>query len=526
MMENISFFMGVVECANDPEKLGRVKVRVVGDHTQSKALIPSADLPWAMVMMPVTTASMNGIGQAPVGLVNGSWVMGFYRDGADKQQPIIMGSFGGISLEAANGDVGFNDPSECFPDASKLGEPDTNRHARGVNGKHVAEPIPVTIRKESILENIAGAADTWSEPETPYAPQYPYNYVWEGPYNPDCDGCEWGHIEEWDSTPGSERYFRQHKTSQNFLEIHPDGKEVRKIYGDGFEIDLGAKHLYVEGDYRVTVMGNKDEHIKGDLWQHVEGDVIRVVEGDSVDVVQGDKSTTGYKKIIQRSKEGTWDITEDNHIRLANKNIYDNAGETIKSLAVEENTYGTGAYAPLEIEPIVPIDVTGDSYPSVTLSCAAANEAKVSISSLIVPEIIDYDILAKGEADTQIKIIPDVIYNDAVDMHHLGYTYFKDDSHFSASAYVALSVDAGINVIAGAVLSAPTLAVAAPFATETVGTGTFLIPGVAIPPVVPDPVEETDKIIIDEDTVFPEKIYVENTKQSTPVIPGEVYECK
>ena len=79
------WFQGVVENRIDPLKLGRVQVRVLGIHTDEKTNIPTADLPWAYPMVPITSASMNGIGDAPVGPVEGTWVVGFFRDGQNCQ---------------------------------------------------------------------------------------------------------------------------------------------------------------------------------------------------------------------------------------------------------------------------------------------------------------------------------------------------------------------------------------------------------------------------------------------------------
>ena len=54
------WFTGVVEDRNDPTKLGRVRVRCVGYHTDDKTKIPTEDLPWAWVLQTVHTPSMNG----------------------------------------------------------------------------------------------------------------------------------------------------------------------------------------------------------------------------------------------------------------------------------------------------------------------------------------------------------------------------------------------------------------------------------------------------------------------------------
>lgn len=86
---------GIVEDRNDPLKIGRCKVRVVGLHSQSKIDIPTESLPWAYPIQPITSAGISGVGHAPIGLVEGSWVCVIFKDKA-KQIPIILGSVGGI----------------------------------------------------------------------------------------------------------------------------------------------------------------------------------------------------------------------------------------------------------------------------------------------------------------------------------------------------------------------------------------------------------------------------------------------
>ena len=70
------WFTGVVEDRNDPTKLGRVRVRCVGHHTDDKLKIPTEDLPWAWVMSSIQTPSMNGMGYTPGFMVEGTWVVG------------------------------------------------------------------------------------------------------------------------------------------------------------------------------------------------------------------------------------------------------------------------------------------------------------------------------------------------------------------------------------------------------------------------------------------------------------------
>ena len=79
-LDGFVWFVGVVESRNDPAKLGRVQVRCLGYHTEDLIELPTKDLPWAHVMHPVTDPSMQGLGSSPTFLVEGSWVVGFFRD--------------------------------------------------------------------------------------------------------------------------------------------------------------------------------------------------------------------------------------------------------------------------------------------------------------------------------------------------------------------------------------------------------------------------------------------------------------
>lgn len=90
------FMVGVIEDrTSDPLKLGRCKVRVVGLHNDDKNILPTKDLPWAIVMQPVNSAAISGIGTSPTGPVEGTWVIVIFRD-EYKQQPIIIGTLAGI----------------------------------------------------------------------------------------------------------------------------------------------------------------------------------------------------------------------------------------------------------------------------------------------------------------------------------------------------------------------------------------------------------------------------------------------
>ena len=82
------WWIGIVEENVDPLLLGRVKVRIFGYHSsyaQRITGINTVDLPWATILVAPNTQGT----YARIGL--GEWVMGFFMDGADAQEPIIMG---------------------------------------------------------------------------------------------------------------------------------------------------------------------------------------------------------------------------------------------------------------------------------------------------------------------------------------------------------------------------------------------------------------------------------------------------
>ena len=110
------WWIGVVEDRHDPEMLGRCRVRIFGYHTDSKELLPITDLPWAIPIQPITSAALSGLGSSPLGPLEGTWVLGFFLDGDDMQQPAMLGSIATKAakkaFEAAPGDKpGISNPT-------------------------------------------------------------------------------------------------------------------------------------------------------------------------------------------------------------------------------------------------------------------------------------------------------------------------------------------------------------------------------------------------------------------------------
>lgn len=277
--EGFVWWNGVVEDTNDPLFMGRCRVRIFGFHSDDIVELPVDALPWAYPMQPLTSAAISGIGTSPTGLLAGSHVFGFFRDGEEAQEPVMIGSFAGIPTQAADASSGFSDPNERYPakiDDAKLGkfplgvsfvgESDTNRLARNesqdtLNETVVAKKISEVVKDIASAPNIKAGSSKWSEPATPYAAVYPKNHVLF---------TESGHIKEYDDTPGAQRIHEYH-ASGTFTEVgngwqnNPDGTRVQKIVGDDFEICLGNKKIYIAGKagLNVVVDGAMNLTVKG-----------------------------------------------------------------------------------------------------------------------------------------------------------------------------------------------------------------------------------------------------------------------
>ena len=267
------WFVGVVEDRKDPQTLGRLRVRCLGYHTEGLDKLPTSDLPWAHVMNPITSATVSGIGQTPLGAVEGTWVVGFFQDGPDAQQPIIIGTLPGVPSELpdTSSKKGFQDAvNGVYP---KYKETDVNRLA--VNDEALPHST-LTIRKADRTTDIgradfnqvdlrvanAGGADTLSgddgtafnEPVTPYNAQYPHNHVHES---------ESGHIRELDDSPGSERVHERHMSGTGY-EIHPDGSKVTRVKNDNYTLVTGDDLVHIKGNQSTTVDGGVRVFVNAD----------------------------------------------------------------------------------------------------------------------------------------------------------------------------------------------------------------------------------------------------------------------
>jgi hypothetical protein len=267
------WFIGVVEDRQDPTKTGRLKVRALGHHTHDLTLLPTADLPWASVVLPITASGVSGIGQSATGLLEGSWVFGFFRDGLRRQEMVVLGSLPGRPVELADNREGFYDPNKIYP--KYINEPDVNRLAvnlKDTGGQEANPSLALTLRRATRIIGVptadfnsmatadidytaaASDGDTWNQPEIPYNATYPYNHVYE---------TESGHIREYDDTPGAERIHERHRSGTSY-EISANGTKTNIIKGDHYTLTSNDTKVYIQGDSDTTINGRHKIFINKD----------------------------------------------------------------------------------------------------------------------------------------------------------------------------------------------------------------------------------------------------------------------
>ena len=295
------WWQGVVVDRNDPFKIGRCKVRILGYHGE-KEDIPDDDLPWAYPAMPINVRPNS----VATGLVEGVWVLGFFRDGNSAQEPVITHL---INYGKARDDDSYK-PAEKTLHTENFGkdEMNTNKLARG-------ESVGTIIDEHNSVVNLAKTTC----PPSPYAAQFPHNYVEES---------ESGHVIQIDDTENAERLSVSHRTG-TFVEVHPDGTQVAKIVGDRFTLILGNDTLEIKGDINIKIDGNvnidakhKIDKVDGDQLETIEGGYNLTVKKDKLDKISGDYEIRDAKNVT---------------IRSGNTNINSPDGTTIKGGVIHLN---------------------------------------------------------------------------------------------------------------------------------------------------------------------------------------------
>lgn len=325
-------FEGVVEDRMDPLQLDRVRVRCFGYHSANRAELPTDYLPWAFCL----TGDLETY-------TEGSWVYGFFEDGPEAQKPVVFGKFNGIPMSRGNPEDAFRDPRSNVQAAYAPGIPAVTIRPNGASAIVVSNPAgrfprnldePETPRlarndpqfppsqniiKEAARENghinvLTASGNTFSQPQLPYAAQYPYNKVRE---------TESGHAIELDDTLDHERISIYHR-SGTYKEFHPNGDSVENTVGrkyslsatDEFEHCNGRKIITIDkslellvnksnssydltfrvgsgGNLNITVDGgNNNITINGNVNQIISGNVVQSIGGSVTQGITGNVYST------------------------------------------------------------------------------------------------------------------------------------------------------------------------------------------------------------------------------------------
>lgn len=339
-----AWFTGVVEDISDPLQMGRVRVRCFGYHTSNLQDLPVKDLPWATPLMPVTSASMTGIGQSATGILPGSWVVGFFRDGPSAQDPVILGTIPSRS-NTATFKSGFSDPKERYPIAALVAEPDTPRASR--SGYKFA---PSYIRRNDFRQEDNETASppkvtsvavdkpdsyythqTWSPPdiENVVRPVYPKNHSIH---------TESGHTFEVDDTPGNERIFEMHKKG-SYYEIDSNGNKITTVVGDNYEVIIGGDNVRIKGSCNLTIDKDLRTLVKGNYHLEVGGDYTQNIKGSIQTKIGGNEE----KEIQHTSSEN---VGKDRNLRVGGNETISISGDRteIISQKLDQNIVGDASY--------------------------------------------------------------------------------------------------------------------------------------------------------------------------------------
>ncbi len=338
---NFIWFNGVVEDRNDPQKLGRLRVRCVGIHTDNKDDLPTADLPWSQLIHPITSSGISGLGHSPGFIVEGTWVFGYFRDGYAMQEPMVIGTLPGKPVELAETSKGFYDPNGVYPkykdevDTNRLATNDSNNPHLGLELRKLTrktgvptadfDAVPVEEHISTAIE--ASDSDTWNQPEIPYAAVYPFNHVFES---------ESGHVMEIDDTKDNERLFTQHRTGTS-QEIDKDGNQVNIIKGDHYNIVSGKRQAVIEGNLDITIGGRHKIYINKDGQTNNHYD-IQVGPNASVNI-QIDK---GDMNVVLKDGKLNTNVAGDYNMKIGGNMNLDVRGNKTETVSGSKTSNTTG----------------------------------------------------------------------------------------------------------------------------------------------------------------------------------------
>ena len=307
---NLLWYVGVVEDRHDATNDGRIKVRAFGIHTEDKQAMPTADLPWAIVL----DGSYGGIYKIPE---VGDWCFGFFMDGDDAQHPMVMGRVPGVNLQLPP-ESGAPNEANYVPAESiqNYGKPPLHRHLGGEDAQVGQGPLQAAAVKNGI-ESSTG--ETWSEPpiispernldNTVYTSKNDNNYVVLS-----------------DSREGDGTYILISHASGSAVQIDSHGTILVKSFGDTYNSSEGFTMNRTELDSHTNVGGDwalKVERGSGKVW--INGDLDIECENFNVTARGTANINAAAGTNISGGKIGLFATSDDVNI-AANANVKMKAG--------------------------------------------------------------------------------------------------------------------------------------------------------------------------------------------------------
>lgn len=167
----------------------------------------------------------------------------------------------------------------------------------------------------------------FKEPPSSYNGQYPYVHAMES---------ESGHIQEFDDTPGYERYRLIHPTG-SYVEVAPDGRRTTKTVSDLYDITNGDGNYLVSGDKNVNVGGNEVQYNMANLRRQTDGSENIFIRGNETKTIEGN-GTLIVKGNVKVIIQGTADITVEQEAYVTVEkdttiNVNQNADISVKQKA-------------------------------------------------------------------------------------------------------------------------------------------------------------------------------------------------
>ncbi|MFP9048450.1 hypothetical protein, partial [Enterococcus faecalis] len=138
----------------------------------------------------------------------------------------------------------------------------------------------------------------FKEPVSSYKGEYPYVHTME---------TESGHIQEFDDTPGQERYRLVHPTG-TYEEVSPSGRRTRKTVDNLYDITNADGNFLVAGDKKTNVGGSEIYYNMDNRLHQIDGSNTIFVRGDETKTVEGN-GTILVKGNVTIIVEGNADIT-------------------------------------------------------------------------------------------------------------------------------------------------------------------------------------------------------------------------